>query len=102
YNWDDFLVLSRELKQNDLFVIISSRKNNPSYNQYLEKLPYYLSNYFSDNSFIVLYPRQLEYGIRMDDIQHIDSDLIETIAEPVNKAGSYIKNLFGKKPDQQD
>ena len=102
YNWDDFLILRGELKQNDLFVIISSRKNNPSYNHYIEKLPYYLSNYFANNSFIVLYPRQLEYGIRMDDIQHIDSDLIETIAEPVNKAGSYIKNLFGKKQDQQD
>ena len=101
HNWEDFLILSRELKQNDLFIIISSRRNNPSYNHFLGKLPYYLSNYFVSNSFIVVYPRQLEYGIKMDDIQHVDSDLIETIAEPVNKAGSYIKNLFGKKQDPQ-
>ena len=69
---------------------------------HLEKLSYYLSNYFRNNSIIVVYPRQLEYGIRMDDIQHVDSDLLETITDPLNQAGTYIKGLFGKKHDQQD
>ena len=88
-NWDDFLALSGELKVNDLFVIISSRKGHVSYISQLEKLPYYLSNYFRNNSFLLVYPSQTEQGIRMDKLEHVDSSLIETIAS--------VGNLFRKK-----
>ncbi|MGI8599332.1 MAG: cation:proton antiporter [Chitinophagaceae bacterium] len=99
-NWDDFLVLSGELKPDDLFVIISSRKGQVSFSPYLDKLSYYLTNYFKNNSFILLFPKQLEIGIQMHDVQHVDGELIETIAgkgSVVNKAGNYIKNIFRKK-----
>ncbi|RIV27566.1 cation:proton antiporter [Fibrisoma montanum] len=59
-NWSDFLILGREIKPNDLFMIISSRKGHPSYSGHLDKLPYYLTTYFESNSFIILYPKQLE------------------------------------------
>jgi hypothetical protein len=62
-NWDDFLIFSREVKNDDLFVIVSSRKGHVSYHQGLEKLPYLLSNYFTATSFIMLYPQQLEKSI---------------------------------------
>jgi hypothetical protein len=62
-NWDDFLIFSREVKNDDLFVIVSSRKGHVSYHQALEKLPYLLSNYFTATSFIMLYPQQLEKSI---------------------------------------
>jgi len=48
-NWDDFLILRSFLKQNDLFTIVTSRKGAVSYQAALEKLPYYLLNYFSSN-----------------------------------------------------
>lgn len=59
-NWEDFLIFSRELKPNDLFVIITSRKEHVSYNTYLDKLPHYLSTYFKNNSFMILYPKQVD------------------------------------------
>lgn len=65
-NWSDFLILGREIKQNDLFVIVSSRKGHPSYNAQLDKLPYYLTNYFDNTSFIILYPKQLENSLNRD------------------------------------
>jgi Kef-type K+ transport system membrane component KefB len=34
-HWEDFLIMSRELKQNDFFVIVSSRKGHISYNENL-------------------------------------------------------------------
>jgi len=98
-NWEDFLILSRELKQNDLFVIVSSRKGHVSYNEHLEKLPYYLSKYFTQNSFIILYPKQLESD-SMDEKDHSDNFLLDTLAENlqvVNKAGDYISKIFKKK-----
>ena len=96
-NWEDFLVFTRELKSNDLFVIISSRKGHVSYHAALEKLPYNLTNYFTQNSFIILYPKQLEMGLNMNDVQHVDGSLMETIADKVsvvNKAGSLFSRIF--------
>ena len=88
-NWEDFLVFSGELETNDLFVIVSSRKGHVSYINQLDKLPYYLSNYFKNNSFLLLYPAQTEHGLMMDKLDHVDSSLIETIAS--------VGNLFKKK-----
>ncbi|MGC4231748.1 MAG: cation:proton antiporter [Niabella sp.] len=98
-NWDDFLIFTRELNINDLFIIISSRKGYNSYLPQFNKLPYYLSNYFSRYSYIILYPEQLETGINMADIQQADGKLIETISEQfgaINKAGKYLKKLWKK------
>lgn len=98
-NWDDFLIFTRELKMNDLFIIVSSRKGHNSYLPQLNKLPYYLSNYFVEQSLIVLYPKQLELGINMGNIEQADSYLIETISEQIGaigKAGKYVKGLFKK------
>lgn len=97
--WEDFLIFSRELKQNDLFVIVSSRRNHPSYTQYLEKVPYYLNKYFVNNSFIILYPKQLEFGINMADIQQIDSNFLDTFNTNKGVAGkamSALKNWLKK------
>jgi hypothetical protein len=99
-NWEDFLVFTRELKPNDLFVIISSRKGHVSYHAALEKLPYYLTNYFGQNSFIMLYPKQLEMGLNMSDVQHVDGSLMETLADKVsvvNKAGGLFSWIFRRK-----
>lgn len=98
-NWDDFLIFTRELKMNDLFIIISSRKGHNSYVPQMSKLPYYLSNYFVEQSLIVLYPKQLESGINMGNIEQTDSYLIETISEQfgvIGKAGKFVKGLFKK------
>jgi hypothetical protein len=96
-NWDDFLIFSREVRKNDLLIILSSRKGHVSYQNQLEKLPYYLSNYFKENSFIMLYPQQIERGIKMDDVQYVDGSIGETISEKVGsvgKAGGLFKRLF--------
>ncbi len=97
--WEDFLILSRELKQNDFFVIISSRKGRSSYDEQVEKLPYYLSKYFTHNSFIILYPQQLAVDQKPDEKEH-DNFLLEALADKVqvvNKAGDFISRIFRKK-----
>lgn len=99
-NWADFLIFTSELKQDDLFVMVSSRKGHVSYNSHLERLPYNLSAYFLKNSYIILYPKQMEHGVKMEDVQHVDTTLIDTLAEQVevvNRAGDYIRNAFRKK-----
>ncbi|MDF3076685.1 MAG: sodium/hydrogen exchanger [Sphingobacteriaceae bacterium] len=85
-NWEDFLIFTRELKPNELFVIVSSRKGNVSYDDHLEKLPHYLSNYFTSNSFIILYPRQLDNQQSAEGIQPIDS-LLEGVSNRIFEFG---------------
>jgi hypothetical protein len=57
-DWEDFLILSRELKENDALMVIMSRKSGESFNPVMQKLPKYLNKYFSKNNFILVYPIQ--------------------------------------------
>lgn len=99
-HWEDFLIFSRELKPNDLFVIIASRKGHVSYHPQLDKMSYYLSRYFNNNSFMLVYPKQVEHGLNMGDIEHVDSTLMESISGKVNKVGKaadYLRRWLFKK-----
>jgi Kef-type K+ transport system membrane component KefB len=58
-NWDDFLIFSKQVQANDLFLIVSSRPGHVSYLRQLARLPYYLDRYFRENSFLLLFPQQL-------------------------------------------
>lgn len=98
--WKDFLFFNGVLKTNDLFVIVSSRKGYISYDAQLEDLPYYLTNYFKENSYLLIYPKQLERGLRMERVEYIDAGLAETLSDTVdsvNKAGGYLKRLFRRR-----
>ncbi|MEI6847480.1 MAG: cation:proton antiporter [Chlorobiaceae bacterium] len=57
-DWDDFLVLSREIKHDDNLIVVMSRKNHLSYHSKMAKMPTYLDKYFQKNSFILVYPVQ--------------------------------------------
>ncbi|MCF0041994.1 cation:proton antiporter [Dyadobacter fanqingshengii] len=96
--WDDFLIFSRDLKIDDLFVIISARKGSASYLSQLEKLPGYLSNYFQEQSLLLIYPKQLDSGINMSDIEQADGALIGTLSDKLGtltKAAKYLRKMLG-------
>lgn len=57
-DWEDFLIIAKAIKSNELLVIISARKQTLSYNRLFEKIPYMLSKFFTGNSYLVLFPRQ--------------------------------------------
>lgn len=56
--WDDFILLSGEIEQDDLTVIISARKGSISYSSDMETLPAFLSRHFSRHNLLLVYPRQ--------------------------------------------
>lgn len=96
--WDDFLIFSRDLKIDDLFVIVSARKGSASYLSQLQKLPGYLSNYFQEQSLLLIYPKQLESGINMSDIEQADGALIGTLSDKLGtltKAAKYLRKMLG-------
>lgn len=97
-DWADFLMFKGELKPNDLFIVLTSRAGNVSHDEHLDKLPYYMRRYFQTNSFIILYPKQLEQGFNMANIQQGDHSLLETLNDKtMSKVGTSLKNIFKKR-----
>lgn len=56
--WDDFILLSSEVTEDDLLVIIAARKGSLSHTSDLESLPTYLSRHFARHNLLVVYPKQ--------------------------------------------
>ena len=93
--WDDFLILSRDLKQDDNLILILSRKDRPSYHSSMNKIPLYLNRYFQNTNFILIFPMQS--GIA----DHSDMDLknpsVLDSLEKLDELGKTIANLFRRK-----
>ena len=94
-DWDDFLILSRDIEANDNLIVILSRKDKPSYTPSMQRIPSYLNKYFEENSYILVYPMQVGVGeTSMMDISN------PTILEPIEKLdeiGKTIAKIFRKK-----
>jgi Kef-type K+ transport system membrane component KefB len=60
-DWDDFLILSRDIKDNDALIVLMSRKNGISFDPVMNKLPKYLNSYFNKNNYILMYPMQFDF-----------------------------------------
>ena len=94
-DWDDFLILSRDIKTDDNLIVVLSRKNKPSYHQNMGNVPKYLNKYFRDNNFILMYPMQVGEGqIKKTDLNY--PSLLEPI-EKLDTLGKTIAGLFKRK-----
>ena len=57
-DWDDFLIVFRDIKPDDTMWIILSRKEGLSYAPAMARIPKCLNKYFQANSFVLAYPVQ--------------------------------------------
>lgn len=57
-DWNDFLVLAKELKKDEGVVIIMSRLREASYHETMKRIPDYLNKYFTKSNFMLIYPIQ--------------------------------------------
>lgn len=93
-DWDDFLIISRDIKSDDNLIVILSRENRPSFHDNMVKVPHYLNNYFQSNSFILLYP--IQSGVGDDSIDLINPSMLDSF-EKLDEIGKNIARLFRKK-----
>lgn len=61
-DWDDFLVLSRNVAKDDCLAVVMSRKSHLSYHPNMANIPNYISKYFTNNNVLLLYPIQSGIG----------------------------------------
>lgn len=61
-DWEDFLLIAKDIKHDDMLVVVQARKGTISYNPLFSKMPYMLYRFFKDNSWVVIYPEQQGTG----------------------------------------
>lgn len=57
-SWDDFILHSQDITEDDIFIIIGARKGSVSHSSDLEGLPSYLQKNHSHDNLILVYPAQ--------------------------------------------
>ena len=95
-DWEDILVLAKNIRQDDLFVLVSARKGATSYIGSLENLPTKLEKYFPSNSRIVVYPQQFEHDYTSEQYGDVSSEPLSKGIETMQKIGKGIENIFKK------
>ncbi len=55
---DDFVILSRRILSDDLFIFVGARANSLSYNAHISEMPDFIDRHFSANNLLVIYPEQ--------------------------------------------
>ncbi len=74
--WDDFVLLANRILDDDLFIVVSSRRTSVSFNSSMDELPGFLQKYFSRNNLVVLYPEQFDADVStVSSIDPLTSDI---------------------------
>ncbi len=98
-DWDDFLILGKELRSDDNLYVVMSRRNHPSYTPAMQRIPLYLSKYFKDSSFVLIYPMQSGIaGSEANDL--INPSVLEPIQDNLDRLdeiGRNISRIFKKR-----
>lgn len=92
-DWEDFLLIAKDIKHNDMLVVVQARKATASYHPLFAKMPYMLEQFFSANSFLVIFPRQ-------DGTLEENGIIFNTTAQSPNGNFNFvgrIKRLFGRR-----
>ena len=66
-DWEDVLMIAKQMQLDDMIVMINARPSTPSYNPLFEQVPDMLDKFFSDHSYMLVYPEQ-ETGAAIPDI----------------------------------
>ncbi len=96
-DWEDFLVLSRNINEEDLFILVSARKGASSHLGVLDNLPAKLEKHFAVNSKFLIYPQQYADSISSEHYNDISTESLNKGIETVQRFGKNIGSIFKKK-----
>lgn len=85
--WEEVGIISQTIVENDMLVLLSSRKSTASYHPLFEEIPTMLTQHFTSFSSMVVYPEQLTGGP--------DVDTLLTEIPPASTTWSIISRVKG-------
>ena len=95
-SFDDFVVKSRDIDDDDLLVVVSSRRTAVSFDSDMDAMPEYLHRYFSNTNLIVLYPGQFGTEAPMTMAETMATDMTATPSSIYLWAMHLLRYLSGK------
>lgn len=101
-DWEDFLILARHIRKEDLFVLVSARKGDASYMSVLENLPAKLEKHFAGNSRILVYPQQFSRHIVPERYEDITTGPLTRGIRTLRRIGKGLGGIFKKDEDDHD
>jgi len=66
-NWEDVLMIAKQMKRDDMIIMLNARPSTPSFNPLFEQVPDMLTRFFNDHSYMIVYPEQ-ETGNAVPDL----------------------------------
>ena len=66
-DWEDVLMMAKQMRPDDMIVMVNARPSTPSYNPLFDQVPDILSRFFADHNYMVVYPEQ-ETGNAVPDL----------------------------------
>ena len=95
--WEEIGIISQTIMDNDMLVLLSSRKSTASYHPLFEEIPVMLTQHFTSFSSMVVYPEQLTGGPDMDTLLMEIPPTSKTWSF-ITRVKSFIKNLLFHNP----
>ncbi len=95
FDWDDFSNVSRSFLKDDNLVFVMSRKERPSYESYMLKIPEYLNTNLLHFNFILIFPMQTGIG-NFSQIDFKNDTFIDS-PEYFEKIGRGLAKLFKRR-----
>lgn len=77
-SFDDFVVKSAEVTDDDLLVIVSARRASVSFDSDMDAVPEFLQKYFATNNLLIIYPGQFGTEPPMTMAETMATDIVVT------------------------
>ncbi len=94
-DWNNFLALKSEFQKDDNLVIVLSRKDKPSYDSNMSKIPSYLNKYFNAMSYLLVYPMQV--GANESSLIDLTNPTLKEPFDKIDELGQTIVKIFKRK-----
>lgn len=56
-NWEDYLIISKHVKPEDILILVSAREETFAYQPILEEIPFKMEKYFPENTKLIIFPQ---------------------------------------------
>lgn len=95
-DWEDFEVISNDIKTTDLVVFNLSRKGSVSYQSIFDKLPQKFEKSFGDNNVILVYPQDDRKESAMDAYEDFTASPLTKSLEAIEQIGRGLGSILKK------
>ena len=92
-DWEDVLMMAKQMVPDDMIVMINARPSTPSYNPLFDQVPDMLARFFSRHSYMLVYPEQMT-GNAVPDLLTGDTAPASKVWSVVSKTKNWIVNTI--------